>query len=130
MNVKTPYLFEFPWPPAALSPNARGHWFDRAKTVHDYRTACRILARAQMALRPGAYPLPAPVRMHLQFHPPRRGRYDADNLVARFKAGIDGMVDARLLHGDDAANLVLEGVIVGVPLKGGAVCVALERAEP
>lgn len=80
----------FPWPPSALSPNARQHWTKLAKAKKSYRAACYLTAVAQ-----GAAPVVAVgLHVHLQFAPPTRRKYDLDNLLARMKAGLDGLSDA------------------------------------
>lgn len=80
-----------PWPPAALSPNARAHWATKSRAAKAYRHACATLARAAR--------LPVPVaagRLHvvLEFVPPDRRARDRDNMLAAMKSGLDGLADA------------------------------------
>lgn len=93
-GCQSPLTFsvELPWPPRALSPNARGHWAATAKVKKAYRAKCAHLGRqAGLQLAAGTS---AGVRVHLSFFPPdRRGR-DWDNLLASMKAGLDGLADA------------------------------------
>lgn len=79
-----------PWPPAGLSPNARLHWSKTARLKKDYRKACGWEAIAQGIRKIEADALV----VHLTFYPPDRRHYDQDNLVARMKAGLDGLSDA------------------------------------
>ena len=80
----------FPWPPSALSPNARQHWTSLAKAKKSYRAQCYLTAVAQ-----GATPVVATgLHVHLHFAPPTRRKYDLDNLLARMKSGLDGLSDA------------------------------------
>ena len=119
----TPIVFTLPWPPSALSPNTRGHWATLAKAKKRYRAACFIQIRADRVRCPDAPRLD----VLLQFVPPDRRRYDRDNLVARMKAGLDGVADAwdiddsqfvrvagELLERDDAAGVLSAGVRVTV----------------
>lgn len=78
-----------PWPPTALSPNARQHWSQLAKAKKKYRADCAWQAKSQ-----GAKPMDAD-RLHLTltFLPPTRRAYDLDNLLARMKSGLDGLAD-------------------------------------
>lgn len=80
---------ELPWPPAALSPNARKHWRALAPIKAKYRQDCRYAA---LAARAGV----VTGRHHLiaEFVPPNARHLDRDNLLARIKSGIDGMADA------------------------------------
>ena len=78
-----------PWPPSALSPNGRTHWAALAKAKKAYRTECAWQAKAQGARAIDA----AKLHVSLVFVPPSRRVHDLDNLLARFKAGIDGLCD-------------------------------------
>lgn len=78
-----------PWPPAALSPNARQHWAQLAKAKKAYRAACAWTAKEQGAGRIEADKL----HLSLVFYPPSRRAYDLDNALARMKSGLDGLAD-------------------------------------
>ena len=78
-----------PWPPATLSPNARQHWAQLAKAKKAFRADCYLTAIEQ-----GARPIKADrLHLHLTFVPPSRRKFDLDNLLARMKAGLDGLAD-------------------------------------
>lgn len=79
-----------PWPPAALSPNARHrHWAELASAKKRYRKACALVARTQ-----GACTIQAErVCVSLTFLPPDRRSRDLDNCIASMKAGLDGLAD-------------------------------------
>lgn len=79
-----------PWPPSALSPNARPHWATKAKAAKAYRAACKALAEAHGMVAPDSQK----IALWLEFVPPNRRAHDDDNLVASFKAGRDGLADA------------------------------------
>ena len=82
-------ILTMPWPPKELSPNARLHWAQLARAKKKYREAC-----AWTALSQGARKLDdSKLKVSLTFYPPTRRAIDLDNCLARFKAGIDGLVD-------------------------------------
>lgn len=78
-----------PWPASDLSPNARVHWAVLARAKKKYREECGWQARSQGARRMSADRLD----VTFTFFPPRRGRLDLDNCIARMKSGIDGIAD-------------------------------------
>lgn len=82
---------ELPWPASELSPNQRGHWSHLYKARRAYRRECCVEVEAQVAWD---QVLPEHLHLHLAFHRPSRRAYDIDNLIARMKAGIDGVCDA------------------------------------
>lgn len=96
-----PIEINLPWPPPALSPNARGHWSTLAKAKKRYRRACwiAVLERFGNVRLRGA----GPWALHLEFRPPPRAdrALDEDNLVARMKSGIDGVCDALKIDDKD-----------------------------
>lgn len=89
-----------PYPPAALSPNWRGHWAAKARAVKLYRRECWALALAAGLRLPTGLSDDAPIVVRLDFFPPDRAARDDDNAIAAFKAGRDGVADA--LKTDDA----------------------------
>ncbi len=79
-----------PWPPAGLSPNARLSRYAKAAAIKAYRAAV-----AEAASRYGVSPATGTWALaRVWFYPPAARGYDSDNLVARFKAGQDGLADA------------------------------------
>ena len=110
-----------PWPPAALKPNARGHWAIKARAAKSHKAACQILCMSQ-GIRALHWPA---MSVTLEFRPPSARRYDADNALAACKALIDG-VSAATGVDDSLWHLTLKR---GAPVKDGAVLVTLERAE-
>lgn len=78
-----------PWPPKALSPNARLHWAVVAKAKKAYRAECALQARAQGVGRTKVQKL----HIDLLFFPPSRRSFDLDNALARMKSGLDGLAD-------------------------------------
>jgi crossover junction endodeoxyribonuclease RusA len=84
-----------PWPPSALSPNARSHWTVLSKAKKAYREACAWTAKGQ-GLKPAAS---SRLHLSLTFYPPSRRAFDLDNCLARMKSGLDGLAD--VLEVDD-----------------------------
>lgn len=78
-----------PWPPADLSPNARGHWSKLARAKKAYRAACAWTAKEQGARKVEADAL----AVRITFVPPDRRARDTDNMLASIKAGLDGLAD-------------------------------------
>ena len=106
----SPISFALPWPPATLSPNgSHGHWFTAAKARKRYRGACYVSVLADAVPRPTA----ARLKVLLLFVPPTRSeRRNVDNLIARMKAGLDGVAQAWGI--DDRAFERVEGAIIPV----------------
>lgn len=83
-----------PWPPTVLSPNSRDHWSRLARAKKIYREACWAATLEQKAaVRPDAR-----LRTELLFYRPTRREMDHDNLLARMKAGLDGVADALRIN--------------------------------
>ena len=112
---------DLPWPPAALSPNARKHWRVLAKAKADYRQRCAVYASlGRVKLGAGL------IHVSIVFCPPDRRSYDLDNLHARIKAGLDGMCDALGVNDRQFRPVTVD---FGEVVKGGAVRVALAAAQ-
>lgn len=95
-----------PLPPRELSPNYK-HLNSAVKWryVRHYREACGWDTKYQMQEQ-GLSPIwQSPIVMKLSFHYRLRRERDEDNLLASFKAGIDGMVDAKLLPDDSTSHV-------------------------
>ena len=84
------YSLVMPWPALKpLSPNWRGHWSVKAKAKKAYRSACALTAQSQGARSIKA----AALRVEVEFFQPDGRHRDRDNMLASFKAGIDGLAD-------------------------------------
>jgi len=105
------------WPPRELSPNYRSNWSKRARFTKAYRTAC-----AEAAWLTGVRPIAGHDLKEIVFHPPTKARHDRDNLIARFKAGQDGLADALGVN-DAEFNPQYR---IGTVVKGGAVVAIVE----
>lgn len=101
---------QLPWPSSVLSPNSRVHWSLLSRHRHNYRKTCAILTRQQIrtAICPekGWHAI-------LVFCRPTRRSYDRDNLLARMKAGLDGVCDA--LGFDDSQIAVITAAVARDP---------------
>ena len=75
-----------PWPPKELSPNARLHWAKKAAAVKAYKNVCMWTMKAK-----GDGYMKGASKFKITFCPPSKRRMDADNMVARFKAGFDAL---------------------------------------
>lgn len=106
-----------PWPPKALSPNARTHWATKSRAAKAYRQACFLLCRAAGLPVPSGRALLA-----IEFVPPDRRRRDDDNCIASFKSGRDGVAEAL---GIDDSRFVTQTQISEEIVKGGAVRVRI-----
>jgi len=105
-------------PPVECSPNWRGHWAQRYQAGELYKSAVyyscvdarnRALAKGRLVF--------IRARLNLTFIFPQRRRRDKDNLIARFKPGLDGIVDSGLVVDDDAEHLEIVGVSIQVDKK-------------
>ena len=95
------------WPPTDLSPNARKHWAVVAKAKKQYRKDCFSVSKEQLKKYRGVTEnIPERLVLEMTFIPPDRRSYDRDNLVARMKAGIDGLADALRIN-DKQFNTVI-----------------------
>ena len=95
------------WPPSDLSPNKRLHWAKLAAAKKQYRKNCLSASREQLKKYRGVTEnIPEKLVLEMTFIPPDRRSYDRDNLVARMKAGIDGLSDALRIN-DKQFNTVI-----------------------
>ena len=77
-----------PWPPKALSPNARTHWRKKAPIAKSYKTACWALTNESGIVLPQTA---GRLALWLDFYPPDKRHRDDDNMIASFKHGRDGV---------------------------------------
>jgi len=94
-------------PPVSSSPNWRGHWAPQRSEARVYHNAvfyCCVDARNRGYREGMEFPF-TKARLNLTFVFPEQRRRDRDNLLARFKPGLDGIVDAGLILDDDAEHL-------------------------
>ena len=95
------------WPPTDLSPNARKHWAVVARAKKQYRKDCYSVSKEQLKkYKKETENIPERLVLEMTFIPPDKRSYDRDNLVARMKAGIDGLADALRIN-DKQFNTVI-----------------------
>lgn len=111
----------FPWPPQALRPNARVHWSKKAMAARSYRHTGFILTKAAKLIMPEGK-----LRLVIEFAPPTRRHYDADNLLASCKALFDGIADAI---GRNDRDFTYQFSKSHEPIKGGEVRVRIEAYQ-
>lgn len=97
-----------PWPPKELSPNARQHWAKHAKEKKLYRLLCYRSTLPHRLQKPDYVTGDASLRLEVTFYKPNRRSMDRDNLLARMKAGIDGVCDALGIDDKRFATVVVK----------------------
>ena len=114
MRIEVPFL-----PPVEYSPNSRVCWlvkYKAGKVYHDAVYYCCVDARNR-AYREGlSFPL-VKAKLNLTVVFAEMRLRDQDNLLARFKPGLDAVVDAGLLVGDDVEHLEIGRVQAVVDLR-------------
>jgi len=110
-----------PFPNSKLNPNQyKRSWAGKARLAKAYRSDCFWLARSEVPANDVHCDGKLPVK--ITFHPPDKRRRDRDNMIAAFKSGQDGIVDA--IGVDDADWEPTYNV--GDVIKGGAVAVEID----
>jgi len=127
MRIEVPQL-----PPVEYSGNSRAHWAKQYQAGRVYQAAvfyCCVDARNR-ALMEGTNYLFIKPRLNLTFIFPSARRRDEDNLRARFKPGLDAIVDAGLLLDDDVEHVQLGKVDILVdPGRAPLTIIELELEE-
>lgn len=111
MRIEVPQL-----PPVSSSPNWRGFWAKRHQAGRAYQEdvfySC-VDARNRAFLKGISLPF-IKTKLNLTFVFGVWRRRDKDNLLARFKPGLDGMVAAGVLLDDDAEHLEISKLDIEV----------------
>ena len=89
-----------PLPPASLSPNGRAHVFTRARDARRVRGEAKFMARSALAARGMGPPRWQQATVTYTWRNNRGPLPDADNLIARCKPVLDGLIDAGILADD------------------------------
>lgn len=120
--MQQPIQISLPWPSRDLSPNNNINHFRKAAARRNYKNTCMWECKAQKI-----QPIKAErLKATFVFHPPVTRRHDKDNLIARMKAGIDGV--SQIVEIDDHFWDYGEPVLAG-PVKHGRVDVTLEPID-
>jgi Holliday junction resolvase RusA-like endonuclease len=132
--------FEIPIPPAALSPNARPHFMQKAKAKKELRRWAhgRVVASAWITSASSRWdeakrrwmvnqaPWPGhECTVHVRWIAATNRRRDRDNIIATLKAAIDGITDSGLW--DDDAGVKWGTVETEVDAKAPRVVITVER---
>lgn len=116
-------IVDLPFPPPALSPNARLHWAQVSKVKKKYRGDAWALTKFAAAnWQMGGYVAEGGQRLDFTFYPPQNRDYDRDNLIARMKAGIDGISDAL---GINDKHFQIGNIDIAPKVPGGSVRVQI-----
>ena len=111
MRIEVPFL-----PPVEYSPNSRGCWISKhkdGKVYHDAVFYCCVDARNRGYLKGLSFPfVRAKLNLTVVFAELRLR--DEDNLLARFKPGLDAVVDSGVILADDVEHLEIGQVEVVV----------------
>lgn len=122
-------LIRLPWPPVVLSPNSRAHWAKVAKAKANYRADCSTVTRSQLGPKvKELLPAAGELELLIEFIPPQARKYDRDNLLARMKAGLDGVCDCLAI--DDARFEPITISMRSKPLRRGFVQVTIKGECP
>ena len=114
MRIEVPFL-----PPVEYSPNSRVCWlvkYKAGKVYHDAVYYCCVDARNRGYREGLSFPF-GKAKLNLTVVFAEMRLRDEDNLLARFKPGLDAVVDAGLLLGDDVEHLEIGKVEAVVDLK-------------
>ena len=103
-------------PPVSSSPNWRGHWASKYQAARVYHNAvfytC-VDARNRDLLVGKSFPM-CHAKLDLTFVFPQSRRRDKDNMLARFKPGLDAIKDAGLILDDDSEHLEIGEIDIRV----------------
>ena len=127
MRIEVPFL-----PPVEYSPNSREFWAEKhkaGKVYHDAVYYCCVDARNRRHRKGLSFPLvKAKLSLTVVFAELRLR--DLDNLLARFKPGLDAVVDSGLVLDDDVEHLEIGRVEVVVdPAKAPLTVIDIEAAK-
>lgn len=119
-------------PPSEYSPNWRGHWTERYRAGRVYQAAVfysGVDTRNRALMEGVLFPF-TKAKIKLTFVFPEWRLRDSDNLIARFKPGLDGIVSAGLVVDDDAEHLkILDPDIVVDPKRAPLTIIELEEVK-
>ena len=114
------WTVRLPWTKPPLSLNDRSHWRKRAADTAVVREESGYHIHRQFNLRERAAYERGTILCHrvkatLTYYPRDKRRRDATNLVATYKAVIDGMVDAGVILDDTPEYLVEVMPVIAKP---------------
>lgn len=92
LREKKVFHVELPYPPRELNPNSRENRHKVARIKAKYRKDCELLSREALGRKKLAKD--RLVNVLIDFWLPDARKRDMDNVIAAFKSGQDGVVDA------------------------------------
>jgi hypothetical protein len=114
VRIEVPFL-----PPVEYSPNSRCSWAEKhkaGKVYHDAVFYCCVDARNRGNRKGLSFPL-VKAKLNLTVVFAEQRLRDENNLLARFKPGLDAVVDSGLLLADDMEHLEIGQVDAIVSFK-------------
>ena len=127
VRIEVPFL-----PPVEYSPNSRDFWakkYEAGKVYHDALFYCCVDTRNRGYREGLSFPL-VKAKLNLTVVFPELRLRDADNLIARFKPGLDAVVDSGLILADDVEHLEIGEVEVVVdPERAPLTIIELEEIK-
>ncbi|GAI65317.1 unnamed protein product [marine sediment metagenome] len=111
VRIEVPFL-----PPVEYSPNSRLYWTEKhraGKVYHDAVFYCCVDARNRGYREGQSFPL-VRAKLNLTVVFAELRLRDEDNLLTRFKPGLDAVVDSGILLDDDVEHLEIGEVEVVV----------------
>lgn len=124
MLIEIPFL-----PPGEMSPNTRVHWSVKSLAAAQFRDAVRLYCINQRNLIKQWVPFRRPIMDLIFVFDVERNR-DEDNMRARFKPGLDGIVDAELLVDDNPKRLITGNLTMVVDKDRAPLTIIELREEP
>lgn len=108
-------MIQLPWPPAKLSPNARGNWRTKEKARTAYKLEGYIAARGMRAPE-------GDIHLSITFHPPDKRHRDLDNCLASVKYALDGIANALKINDTAFRPITIDW---GEPVKNGKIVIKI-----
>ena len=113
-------MIRLPWPPAKSSANgSQGDYQGKARAGKSYKSQCAWECVAQRVPRN----LTAVDSVSITLHPPRNGKYDLDNHLAKMKRGLDAV--SEHIGVDDSLWQSMH-LYRGKKVEGGCVVVVIK----
>lgn len=103
-----------PFPCASLHAHAKGHWRAKAAATKRHREGAAIICRSVQKGKPFEL-----ATINYRFFVPDKRRRDEANMIQACKPYVDGLVDAKVIVGDDWQRL-----------RTGSVSVVVDKDNP
>ena len=125
------WTIRLPWTKPPLSLNDRSHWRAKAAATASVRIAARAgaIGARNRSFVPPPWPLER-AAVTLTYYPRDRRRRDATNLVATYKACVDGLVDAGVIPDDTPQFLVELMPVIAEPDGDPRMLLTIREVKP